>query len=379
MVTDFSYHEPIFPIVQSILEPMPRRLLISRFRRRRDHGQTWPPCNTIRILIVLFILGFPAWAAGAGQPGDSSARPVILALESLSEPTGTLSGKQGHTLDREGRFLPQPGLRLHVTDSAVHWLRLRIAIPPGTDATAWVIDCNWNFLRLLNWYFPDSPDIPPRQNGDGNFHLPSTCPLPAGASGELTVSIQAAGYGGFNINPVIRSQEEVQAFRAMRPWLLGLFAGVMASMLVYNLFLFLSLHDWSYFFYVLNAALLLLYYAFSTGVIFELIADFSMQSPSVGIRSFEIVAAALFLNMGLFTRSFLLTQRQSPVIDRILLGQITLSGILLVACALLPPHTAIRFGPPVGVLTAAAIILDTVTRLIQGFKPAGIFLAGWGF
>ena len=306
-------------------------------------------------------------------------QPTIVSLAVLDDPHGNATVTWAMDQDRAGRFKTLPAKAFTAPGAAVHWLRLVVSVPPGVDSGDWTLDLNWPFLRCLDWHIPGRPEAIARTHGEYNLYLSAPLALPPGLTGDATVYVRLAGFGGININPVITPALDARVQTALRPWVLGFFFGIMGAMLAYNLFLFLSLRDASYGYYVANAALLILYYIFSTGTLGEIIPADSRATHVLLLRSFQIVTALLFANMGLFTRSFLLTRSATPVMDRILLGQILLSLLLVPAFALTEPDASLMLGPPVGMLTAAVILLAAVVRWRQGFRPAAIFAVGWGF
>lgn len=327
-------------------------------------------------LIVLCLL---LAATQVARTTPALLQPTIVSLAALDDPQGT--GTIAWAMDQEqaGRFTTLPAKAFTAPGAAVHWLRLVVSVPPGVDSSDWTLDLNWPFLRCRDWHIPGYAAFIARTHGEYNLYLSAPLALPPGLTGDATVYVRLAGYGSVNINPVITPALDAQVQTALRPWVLGFFFGTMGSMLAYNLFLFLSLRDASYGYYVANVALLILYYAFSTGIIDGLIPANSRDAHGLLLQGFHGVAALLFANMGLFTRSFLLTRSASPGIDRILIGQILLASLLVPMGLFFSSDASLLFGPPVGMLTAAVILLAAVVRWRQGFRPAAIFAVGWGF
>ena len=150
-------------------------------------------------------------------------------------------------------------------------------------------------------------------------------------------------------------------------------------MALYNLFLFFSLRDARYGYYVASTTFVGLYFCCTTGLASHW---FDIRTETEAMRfslAFHANAALMFASMGLFTRSFLLTASTSAGFDRLLLGQIAAALLLLAMVCFDGSSAAFAYGPVVGMATAAAVTLAAVVRLAQGFRPALVFLIGWGF
>ena len=105
-------------------------------------------------------------------------------------------------------------------------------------------------------------------------------------------------------------------------FLFGIYFGIMFAMLLYNAFLFITLRDRNYLFYII-------YLLFFILVQLE-ISRFDMEylwpnSPSFGNFSFPLFYNLTFLFASLFTRNFLDTKQNTPNIDKILISLISLA------------------------------------------------------
>ncbi len=323
--------------------------------------------------LFLFCLAISGAAAQTPQP------PAIAAVSVLDGPGADVDLAAALALEREGRFRPLPEERYAAPGDNVFWLRLGLDAPQGTQADAYAVDLNWPYFRLQQWFLPERPEANRLLPGEWNLYLPDTYALPALPPGSTTLYVRLAGYGAVNVNPDVLTAAQAKRLLAARPWTLGLFFGLMGAMLVYNLFLYLSLRDPSYGLYVTNTALLIVYYACSSGLAAELLPAPTNEDHALFLNCFEISSSLLFANMGLFTRSFLLTRTESPRLDRLLRLQIGLALAATVAFAATGPEASEFIGPPMGLVTSTILSIAAVTRLVQGFRPAVPFTFGWGF
>ena len=313
------------------------------------------------------------------SPAQTAQPPDIAALAVLDGPGADVDLAGALALEREGRFRPLPEGRYAAPGDKVFWLRLSLTAPQEIGAGAYAVDLNWPYFRLQQWFLPEHPVTNRLLPGEWNLYLPDTYALPALPPGTATLYVRLAGYGAVNVNPAVLTAAQAQRLLAARPWILGLFFGLMGAMLVYNLFLYLALRDPSYALYVTNTALLIVYYACSSGLAAELFPAPTNEDHALFINCFEISSSLLFANMGLFTRSFLLTRTESPRLDRLLRVQVGLALAATAAFAATGSEASEFIGPPMGILTSTILSIAAITRLAQGFRPAMPFAVGWGF
>ncbi|EKO38708.1 MAG: histidine kinase [Solidesulfovibrio magneticus str. Maddingley MBC34] len=344
-------------------------------RTPRSARRVLVPAATRALLaaLLLFCLAISGAAAQTPQP------PAIAALAVLDGPEADVDLAGALALEREGRFRPLSQGRYAAPGDTVFWLRLSLTAPQGIAAHAYAVDLNWPYFRLQQWFLAEYPEANRLLPGEWNLYLPDTYALPTLPPGTATLYVRLAGYGAVNVNPAVLTAAQAKRLLDARPWTLGLFFGLMGAMLIYNLFLYLSLRDPSYALYVTNTALLIVYYACSSGLVAELIPSPTGEDHALFLNCFEISSSLLFANMGLFTRSFLLTRTESPRLDRLLRVQIGLALAATVAFTATGPEASEFIGPPMGILTSTILSIAAVTRLVQGFRPAVPFAIGWGF
>jgi hypothetical protein len=110
--------------------------------------------------------------------------------------------------------------------------------------------------------------------------------------------------------------------------ILGVYFGIMGSMLLYNLFLFVFLRDKNYLYYILYIAFFILAQLGVSRLDLEFLWP---TSPTFANLSHPVFFNLTFFFGGLFCRSFLSTKKQAPYIDRAILLTmgVSLLGVLL--------------------------------------------------
>ena len=152
------------------------------------------------------------------------------------------------------------------------------------------------------------------------------------------------------------------------------FYGVMLAMLIYNLFIFISVRDRSYLYYVFFVAMLLLYTMTFNGISFKSLWPESVWWANV---SLSVFVHLLGFGFYLFARSFINTRETMPVLDRLLLA---LAGVCIVNVVIVlasPPGSADGLGVYTSIAGMAVITAVVVVSLKRRVRSAGIYLLAW--
>lgn len=158
-----------------------------------------------------------------------------------------------------------------------------------------------------------------------------------------------------------------------RNLLQGIYYGFMLLMILYNLFIYFSLKDSSYLYYVLYVFLMGLFNASIAGYAFQY---FWPSAPALNQYE-DILSAAVCIAGILFTIKFLETKRNVPVFHRILIGLLVMYLVIMGMVAagfFLLSSMALAF------LTLALVLFFFATAyavLRKGYKPARFFLIAW--
>ena len=150
----------------------------------------------------------------------------------------------------------------------------------------------------------------------------------------------------------------------------GFLYGIMAAMVLYNLFLFFSVRDRSYLFYVLYITCLCMLLASHRGLTFE----YLWNESALWNRHAEFIAGGLaFTFCLLFARTYLDTKKNTPKSDRLLLGLIGLS-ILEVVVGIFNFAIAYRLLILIGFLLLPLLMTIGILCWRLGYRPAKYFV-----
>lgn len=268
---------------------------------------------------------------------------------------------------------------------SVFWLRLDLEYRPeqAQGDRNWLLELAYPPLDHLELYLPDE---------DGSFAL-------AQRTGDAlpfdSRQIRQNNYlFELNLEPGqakrvylrLESQGSIQAPLTLwapnayleqqpgRIYVLGIIYGVLLVMLVYNLFIFVSVRDTSYLYYILYIASFGLYQVSVNGAGIEY---FWPDSPwwANAATPFLIGAAALFGCQ--FARSFLHTAEHSPWVDRLLLLLMTCGVVVMLLALSVSYATALRLATYLALLFTVVIFAAGILAWLRGMRVARYFIFAW--
>ncbi|SDQ00720.1 hybrid sensor histidine kinase/response regulator [Ectopseudomonas guguanensis] len=159
-----------------------------------------------------------------------------------------------------------------------------------------------------------------------------------------------------------------------RIYVLGIIYGVLLVMLVYNLFIFLSVRDTSYLYYILYIASFGLYQVSVNGAGIEY---FWPDNPwwANAATPFLIGSAALFGCQ--FARSFLHTAEHSRWVDRLLLLLMACGAAVMILALSVSYATALRLATYLALLFTVVIFAAGILAWLRGMRVARYFIFAW--
>jgi signal transduction histidine kinase len=302
-------------------------------------------------------------------------------LEVLVDEAGTATIAEVASPASNARFrrAPDKVLALGFTKS-VHWLRFH-ADNPQTKSRRWFLELAYPPLDDLRLFVPRSAggfDV--RETGDHKPFASRDIPYRTflfdleQAPGRRTyyLRVQTAGSVSLPLKAWSPTAFLLHLTREHPP--LWMFFGLMLVMAVYNLFIYASVRDITYLYYVI----FILSYA---GIQFSL-TGYAYQYLWPNQVWWNGKALTLFLALGfgfglLFQRHFLLTMRNFPRIDRISKVMIWGSTLLVVASLALDYAVAIRLTVIWGLCIIVFVFITAGVALHSGSRAAKFYVSAW--
>lgn len=269
---------------------------------------------------------------------------------------------------------------------SVFWLRLDLQYSPRTQAGGahpWYLELAYPPLDHLELYLPDGAggyrlaqrtgDALPfssRQIKQNNYLF--ELDLPPGQSQRIYLRLESQG--SMQAPLTLWSPQAYLEYQPKRIYVLGIIYGVLLVMLIYNLFIYLSVRDTSYLYYILYIASFGLYQVSVNGAGIEY---FWPNSPwwANAATPFLIGSAAFFGCQ--FARSFLHTAEHSPWVDRLLLLMM-ICGAAVMALALTASYgVALRMATYLALLFTVVIFIAGMLAWMRGMRVARYFIFAW--
>ena len=340
----------------------------------------------MRYCVFLILCGL-SWLAHAVEFDEHTRRLPLGAVMYVFEDVradSTIEEVSSPALQGSFRQHGQPVLNAGYSRS-VFWVRLDLTYSPSAQGgpQPWLLELAYPPLDHLELYLPD---------GDGGYRLaqrtgdalPFTSrqvkqnnylfllDLPPGQERRMYLRLESQG--SMQVPLALWSPQAYLEDQPTRIYILGIIYGVLLVMLIYNLFIFLSVRDTSYLYYILYIASFGLYQVSVNGAGIQY---FWPNSPwwANAATPFLIGSAALFGCQ--FARSFLHTAEHSLWADRALRLMMA-GGVLVMLMALTVSYaSALRLATLLALAFTVVVFGAGLLAWWRGMRVARYFIFAW--
>lgn len=333
-------------------------------------------------LYSVFLLAFSAAAYSDSSDAvrvlqDSSRISLVSAAQVVQDPHGDL------TIERliKGPLAFQPAAKV---SCSLCWFRVSL-MPEILEPEIWKLEAprsDYSELYLLEdgkiRFAGVAGDLQPlahKQVPSGKSYF--SVPLKPGVPVTLYVRTEndPVFSHSYNFTLELEHPEYFYNHRQTLHYSQGIYLGIMSVMAVYNLFLFFSIRDGSYLYYVLYILSFAFFWSIAAGTSLEM---FWPASPLWNqLAGFYFTGLTNYWG-NKFGQSFLDTRRNAPFLQRILVFlQWGVLGAILLSLFNLD-GTAEQLMAYVALGVAATIPTAAVQTYRNGFRPARYFLMAWG-
>ncbi|MDH5298677.1 MAG: response regulator, partial [Desulfobulbaceae bacterium] len=338
------------------------------------------------LLFCLLLILASASGLRAAEPvivsPDLESLPLGLHSEFLEDPSGQLTIADVTTReDLTARFTTsrQQTPAFGFTDSA-YWLRFTI-VNPTPDSLHSYIEVEYPLLDHIDLYTPDH---------DGRFQvtkagdqLPfgtrklqyrnNVFAVQLGAETAQTFYLRCQTTSSMNIPLLLLSPGGLAKRVNAEQTMLGLYFGILLVMLIYNLFIFISIRDITYLYYVCFIAAYLLFQLSLNGVAFQFFWPDALWWANISLPFFIFVA---YFFATQFTRHILNTPKHTPRLDKVLLGCMAVASMGAVLSLLVSYAISIRFAT---ILSLSVLVLFACgfICILKGYRPARYYFIAW--
>ncbi len=341
--------------------------------------RVWSQARHLRFTLLIL-------AAAVCRPAlAQSPSPIRLSPDS---PEFFLGKSMQILEDPRGEFsypnLPVPGWSASPGDSpsygfsnSIYWVRFSLQCP-ASGCAEYLLEMGYPMIdqvelfegtsgahRVLGDRFPFSN----RQIHHRNVVFPVR---PSPGLNEYTLRFQTTS--SMNLPVRLWTQRIFAEKTARENLVLGIYYGIMIVMLVYNLFLYMSVRDLSYLYYVVFLAGYILFQVTLNGLAFEYFWPDSIWWANACLPLFIFFGTAGSLQ---FSRSYLNTGRTAPVINRIMIALLVLTALGAPVSLFLKYSIAIRAATGIVFLCVLTMMAAGYICLARGYRPARYYSIAW--
>lgn len=337
-------------------------------------------------LLLLVLAGAPLQALAVSFDEHSRRLPLGAELQYFEDFRGTASiaDVSSQALDSSFRRQTAAILNAGYTRSA-YWLRVDLTYQPreARGQKIWLLDLAYPPLDHVDLYLSDgrggyqqaiaSGDAWPfsqRQIKQSDFLF--VLALQPGQTQRLYLRVASAGsvQAPLTLWAPTAYLEELTA----RTYLLGIIYGVMLVMLLYNLFVYLSVRDASYLYYIFYIASIGLYQATANGVGAQYLWP---DNPLLANAAPPFLIGATALFGAQFVRSFLNMRTWSRGLDFTLLLLMLGGAGLIVLTVTVGYSLPLKLAPYLAVPFVFVCLAAGIRAWLRGLRVARYFLLAW--
>ncbi|MBD8599140.1 hybrid sensor histidine kinase/response regulator [Pseudomonas sp. CFBP 8772] len=340
----------------------------------------------MRLVLIVLLCLLPMFASAVDF--DEKTRSLALGRDTqvFEDPTGDATIQQVSSPEGASRFQPLASQSLNAGYSrSAFWLKVRLTYRPGNPLASadWLLEMAYPPMDHVDLYLGDG-DARPRLAWQTGDMLPFASrqikqnnyvfDLNLNAHETKTVYLRVASHGSVQAPLNLWASHAYIEEQPSRLYILGMIYGVLAVMLVYNLFIYLSVRDTAYLYYILYITFFGLYQVSVNGAAIEY---FWPDNPWWANTSTTFLIAAAILFASQFTRKFL----QTPSLGRWL--DVPLRVMMVCAAVIMALALSMDYGVALRLVTGLVLLFTPVVLLIglaawfKGRRVARYFIIGW--
>ncbi|NMX93544.1 MULTISPECIES: 7TM diverse intracellular signaling domain-containing protein [unclassified Pseudomonas] len=340
----------------------------------------------MRYLLMFLLCGLPMLAGAVEFNETTRSLPLGRVMQVLEDPSGSVTIADARSAVLASRYTRHDKDTLNAGYSrSAFWLKVDLHyLPKDPQAQrTWLLELAYPPLDHLELYVPDGAggyrlagrtgDALPfasREIHQNNYLF--TVDFKAGEQKTLYLRLQSEG--SIQAPLTLWSSTAYLEDQPLRLYVLGLIYGVLLGMLVYNLFIYLSVRDTSYLYYIFYIASFGMYQLSVNGAAVEY---FWPDNPwwANAATPFLIGASALFGS--LFARSFLHTALYSRWLDRLLLVLVGTGAVVMLLSLMTSYALALRLATALALVFTVTIFVAGIRAWCCGQRVARYFIIAW--
>ena len=340
----------------------------------------------MRYVFLLFLAFLPVVASAVELDEHTRHLPLGQTMQVFEDPLGSARIEDITSAAFESRFQPHQNAVFNAGYSrSVHWVRVELNYRPQTvlEARRWLLEVAYPPLDSLQLYLADgrggyrlagdTGDTKPwasREIRQGNYLFE----IELQPNQPQRAYLRVESEGSIQVPLSLWSQHAYLEAQPGRIYVLGMIYGVLLAMLVYNLFIYVSIRDQSYLFYILYIAAFGLYQVSVNGAGVQFLWP---DRPWWANAATPLLIGATGLFGCLFTRSFLRTAEHSRWMDRLLRLIIGFSVMVMVLALTTDYGLSLRLATALALLFTLAVFAAGILAWLRGMRVARYFIIAW--
>jgi signal transduction histidine kinase len=337
-------------------------------------------------IFLLLLALLPAMSGAVELNSNTQRLPLGQVMAVLEDPSREATIAEVVALDAAGRFVESDEDVLNAGYSrSAFWLRidLNYRAEPPAERSRWWLELAYPPLDHLDLYLPDGRGgyRLAQQSGDAlPFHERQIrqrnhlFDLQLAPNQPQRIYLRLESQGSIQIPLTLWSPVAYLEEQSGHIYVLAIIYGVLLVMLFYNLFIYLSVRDRSYLYYILYIASFGLYQVSVNGLgVQYLWPNWAWWANAS--TPFLIGAAGLFGCQ--FARSFLHTSEHSPWIDRALMLLMGLGAVTMIVSLTSSYALALRMATFLALWFILVIFVAAIVAWHRGMRVARYFLIAW--
>jgi signal transduction histidine kinase len=342
-------------------------------------------------MISILAFGMPALAHTLNS---ASLQPVVLTdgqgkyplglyLETLEDAGGKLTIDDVSSPAYEKQFLPsQAAVPNYGFSNSAYWVRIHLKnLTSKTDQ--WLLELGFANMHYADLYLPSQSNnswivsqtgtLRPFSTRDiPNHHIVFKIPLPVHE--ERTIFLRFQSGSSMTLPLTLWLPEAFFQSYANELLFLGLFYGALLIMLVYHVFVFYSLREASYFYYVcFLTSVILLFFTYDA-----LAAQYLWPNRYLlNLYTLPVFTISTMASILMFVDTFLEIRTRQPGLHRLILFFMAGWGIALLLVPFVSYHRLATLLAPHAILSSIIAGAAGVISWQSGYQPARFFLFSW--
>lgn len=283
------------------------------------------------ILLFIPIILTPVYSANAVKiTDDLSYYPFGNNIEYLVDSEGSLSFKDVLSQGQGWVLSEKDNLNFGLTRS-VHWFRFTVN-NQKTSSTGWYFEIDYPHLDSISLYYPlsngkyvekNTGDMLPfssRDIEDRKFIF--NMDLPSGIS---EIYFKCKTTGSLKFTPAMLSYPEFTSRTNHDQLVYGIYFGIILVMIIYNLFLFISIRELSYLTFSVYLLMFILYDGSMAGFTYQFLWP---ESPWLANNLLPVFMSQCIAWVSLFCAYYVESPKRNPLIFKFTLFTVTIPTML---------------------------------------------------